>query len=436
MANEYSISRQYYTLLLFHDHSFWDLKDNNGWELYGEYMFTSSTDPNDHIYDRRDNITHEEPWFAARCDLEKSKYDLVEEEVLSTNNSFSSIAPGGYLYHRNPITVSGPFSSMCCWFKIRECDALEFYGSDSYHVTLFDWDNENGTHIHIEIRARDDNDKLTECIKVYYDDKLYQVNYPEPILNDTWYYFSYAVNSKTDAFYINGRKILEVNNNRSTQPDMEYKKIKIGAHDMFSSGGLNIDEFIIVNDYITNSEGFLGGHISNIPIIWIRPEMFELDDLNDERNLYYQYGSALKLNYVLYRPSRIEPPYLYFEKTQGIPLGLFAYQSKLSETSWEGNIKKIKILDPTVVSTMKSTIFTLATVVKFIPDNMREYINGCSLYDHILHPIRITRISYWTEPEDGAVNMFNKIKWYQNNKIPMSDFRYFNRFHPEKKQWT
>ena len=429
MASNFSVGVKYYSLLLFHDKSFWDLKDNNAWELFGETLEHTSTASGFKKYGRRDDITHENPWFAARCDLEKSRFD-GDEEALSTNNCFSSVAPGGYLHHRNPITVPGHYSTMACWFKIREQDANEFYGGDDYHITLWDWDNENNVHIHVEIRARDDNDKLIECIKVFYDSKLYQVNAPEPILNDTWYYFSYAVNEKTDAFYINGSKILEVTNNRGiSQPNMIYKNIKIGAHDNLSSGGLNIDEFIIVNDYLINGFPYAPGK----PIIWIRPELFHLDELYEGNNLYYQYGSTLRLNYVLYHPIKVSSPYLEFEFTQGFPLALFRDQSIMSDSEWTGNVRKIKLLNTTGITTSS---YTLVTVVKFSPDNNREYINGCSLYDHLLHPIRITRIGYWTKPPDADRDMFNKIRWYQNNKIPMSNFEYYNKFDPDKKQWS
>lgn len=427
---DYTVGVQYSSLLIFHDHSFWDLKDGNGWELHGDYTPTYTTAPNK-TYECRDDYIHKIPWFAARCDLEKGRFD-GEDEVFSTNNCFSSVAPGGYLHHRNPITVNGEFATMACWFKIRENDAKEFYGSDSYHITLWDWDNQDNVHIHIEIRARDDDDPLAECIKIYYDSKLYQVSYPEPILNDTWYYFSYAVDAGSDRFFMNGKKICEITNSRSATDPVIFKNIKIGAHDMFSSGGLNIDEFVIVNDYLTDSQGFL----PNRPTIWIRPEMFHLADLSEESNLYYQYGSALRLNYILYSPASKKAPYLTFDYVQGFPIALFRDQSKLPDSAWKGNVRKLELLNPADIAAISTSKFTLVTVVKFIPNNEREYINGCSLYDHILHPIRITRISYWKEPEDGARDMFNKIKWYQNNQIPMSDFRYFNKFDPDKKQWS
>lgn len=419
MSTSYGVGRKYYTMLLFHDHTFWDPKDNSGWEIYGEQKWMVGGYAREPV----DNS------MAARCDLEKGKWNGIDETLPVTNNSFSSVAPGGYLYHRTPITVNNEFGSIACWFKIRSEDAQEFYGDKRYHITLMGWENYDNVDMRVEIRARDNTNPLIECVKIYYGTTYKQVYLPEPILNDTWYHFVHTVYQDRDLYFINGIKILDqyTGRNNDTTP-IKFNSIKIGAYDDWSSGGLTIDEFVTMNDFYSDNDFFN----TDKPIQWIHPEMLHLDELNEEKGLYFQMGSMLRFNYILYAPEGKKGNKLTFNKAQGIPFAMFKDNVKMPESSWTGNVREVTLLNPTDVADIFTSFFILVTIVKFIPDNLKEEIMGASLFDHVLHPIRITRISYWVPPENAVINMYNKIEWYKNNKIPASNFDYIDKF---KIQW-
>jgi hypothetical protein len=86
------------------------------------------------------------------------------------------------------------------------------------------------------------------------------------------------------------------------------------------------------------------------------------------------------------------------------------------------------------IADIKTASWILVTVVKLIPDNTKEKIQGASLYDKILHPIRITRISYWQPPAGAESWMYQKVQWHNNNKIPRSNFEHIDTFGLEFKE--
>ena len=423
MGTSYGVGRKYFSLLLFHDHQFWDPQDDTAWEMYGQYK------PMPGGYVR----TEIPDGMAARCDLFKSRWDGIKDTLPVTNNCFSCVAPGGYLYHRSKIEFDHEYGSISCWFRINANYANEFYGHKDYHITLMGWENFNGVPIKVEIRARDNTDPLTECIKIHYGPKIIQTSITKPILNDTWYEFVHTVYKDRDLYFINGTKFHEeyTGRNPATTP-IKFNKLKIGAYDNWSSGGLDIDEVVVMNDFYSETDFIPGG---GGPIQWIRPELLHLEELDEEKGLYFQMGSMLRFNYVLNPPSEIKSPdKLRFARTQGVPFALFKDNVRLPDSSWEGTIKEVTLLDPADIADIYTSSWILVTIVKFIPDNLKEQIQGASLFDRILHPIRITRISYWQPNHDSVRGMFNKIEWYKNNKIPRSNFDYIDKFGIEFKE--
>lgn len=419
MSTSYAIGRKYYTMLLFHDKTFWDPKDESAWEIYG----TRKVMPGG--YERESGTFADD--MAARCDLDKSRWNGENETLPVTNNCFSSVAPGGYLYHRSDIVINNEFGSISCWFKINSEYANEFYGDRRYHITLMGWKNFNNTQMKVEIRARDDNNPLIECIKIYYGNDVKQMYVEEPILNDTWYHFVHTVSGDRDFYFLNGVKFFEQYTGRSNSTPIKFNNIKVGAYDDWSSGGLDIDEFVVINDFY-DFEGGLG------PIQWIRPEMLHLDELNEEAGLYHQMGTMLRFNYVLYPPSEIGTNTLTFEKGQGTPFALFKDNVRIPESSWEGNVRQVRLLLSSDIADIKTSKWILVTLCRFIPDNLKEQIQGASLFDRLIHPIRITRISYWVPPGDHITNMYGKIEWYKNNKVPACNFDYIDKFGLEFKE--
>ena len=66
-------------------------------------------------------------------------------------------------------------------------------------------------------------------------------------------------------------------------------------------------------------------------------------------------------------------------------------------------------------------------------DDMDYRITGSSLFEELLH-LRITRKEDYIDPINMEEDMYNKILWYENNKIPASNFNYINKFNIKWKE--
>lgn len=66
-------------------------------------------------------------------------------------------------------------------------------------------------------------------------------------------------------------------------------------------------------------------------------------------------------------------------------------------------------------------------------DDMDYRITGSSLFEELLH-LRITRKEDYIDPINMEEDMYNKILWYENNKIPASNFNYRNKFNIKWKE--
>ena len=602
----YAIKRRYHSILTFHDNQFWDLKEENAWELHGDQIFTFTN--------KGYNLQMYGDKWVLRFDQAKSKFDGIIE-CHPRNGCMTVLTTGGYLEHRNPIAIENNYFTIGCWFRIRAENALQFINSPNYNLVLCDWDTAETGGINIQISvlvndslARQDNSNGMDYCMIKYT-KGSTTNkivapYKElgPILTPaTWHYFTYQHFEDHDYIHLDGRRVLETADTFSLFRSIsnELYHFRLGAYTDYCSGGLDIDEFIIVNDFFGKDDYPVS---KDKRIYWTFPEMYHEEELDLEDNIYYKTGSMFGLHYVQLKPTsqsgstltfniesgdkvlglfmnntymdpsrysgtstitlnlatdkalissatftlvvirpnnkdfyldirnlsvsgssftlpyiagktgkddfiildgslgvvqreryRVEgsgtaytvklnnpndtfggggtniyivflrknsgsTPQIKFLKLQGIadPKGyctfppefnyigyskrnvlLFVNGTYLPPDHYELKNGRVKILNDTQnleVNNNVTALFMISNEKMGLDDEMLSRINGASEWDALLDNLRITRPTYWQEEDGMYGNMYNKIKWYKNNKIPASNFIVIDEFDIEFKE--
>ena len=594
----YSVKRKYHSILTFHDHQFFDIVQENAWELHGDQILTLS--------DKGYNIKLSDDKWAVRFDQSKSRYDGIID-CHPNNNCMSILTTGGYLQHRLPIAIENNWFTIGCWIRIRAENALQYINSEHYDIVLCGWDD--GTH-HIKITVASNDLGDIDCCKITYRtdgvETVYTGTYHEinPILTPaTWHYFSFQHTPEYNMIHLDGKKVLEVKNSvcRITS---EMFNLKLGAYDDYCSGGLDIDEFIIVNDIFGEDSYPV---YKDKRIYWIYPEMLHEEEFDN--NIYIKTGSMFGLHFVQLKPTSISGNTLKFDVlgkdkilglyinntwmdpsrysgTSSITLSQNSDRELINDASFTlvvirenyansflmdiqtvsptgryfvlpdqervdkddflildgslnviqrdryrvyktaGNNGKYRVYLNNVKDTFGgSTIYViylslnasgefkdheglqikflklqaiadpqgqvqfppefnyigyskrtlllfvngtymppesydltngkviilndnenlkpgnnvtallLMTNEQFKPvDDLITRINGASEWDIIIDNLKITRPTYWTAPDNNYANMYNKILWYQNNKLPASNFRVLDEFGVEFKE--
>ena len=594
----YSVKRKYHSILTFHDHQFFDIVQENAWELHGDQILTLS--------DKGYNIKLSDDKWAVRFDQSKSRYDGIID-CHPNNNCMSILTTGGYLQHRLPISIENNWFTIGCWIRIRAENALQYINSEHYDIVLCGWDD--GTH-HIKITVASNDLGDIDCCKITYRtdgvETVYTGTYHEinPILTPaTWHYFSFQHTPEYNMIHLDGKKVLEVKNSvcRITS---EMFNLKLGAYDDYCSGGLDIDEFIIVNDIFGEDSYPV---YKDKRIYWIYPEMLHEEEFDN--NIYIKTGSMFGLHFVQLKPTSISGNTLKFDVlgkdkilglyinntwmdpsrysgTSSITLSQNSDRELINDASFTlvvirenyansflmdiqtvsptgryfvlpdqervdkddflildgslnviqrdryrvyktaGNNGKYRVYLNNVKDTFGgSTIYViylslnasgefkdheglqikflklqaiadpqgqvqfppefnyigyskrtlllfvngtymppesydltngkviilndnenlkpgnnvtallLMTNEQFKPvDDLITRINGASEWDIIIDNLKITRPTYWTAPDNNYANMYNKILWYQNNKLPASNFRVLDEFDIEFKE--
>ena len=298
----YSVKRKYHSILTFHDHQFFDIVQENAWELHGDQILTLS--------DKGYNIKLSDDKWAVRFDQSKSRYDGIID-CHPNNNCMSILTTGGYLQHRLPISIENNWFTIGCWIRIRAENALQYINSEHYDIVLCGWDD--GTH-HIKITVASNDLGDIDCCKITYRtdgvETVYTGTYHEinPILTPaTWHYFSFQHTPEYNMIHLDGKKVLEVKNSvcRITS---EMFNLKLGAYDDYCSGGLDIDEFIIVNDIFGEDSYPV---YKDKRIYWIYPEMLHEEEFDN--NIYIKTGSMFGLHFVQLKPTSISGNTLKFD---------------------------------------------------------------------------------------------------------------------------
>lgn len=397
-----SIKRKYHSILTFHDHQFFDIVQDTAWELHGDQILT--------LTDKGYNISLANDKWAVRFDQDKSKYDGTID-CHPRNNCMSVLTTGGYLQHRLPIAVENSWFTIGCWIRIRAENALQYINSEYYDLVLCGWDDaeEGGHHIRVTVASNDLAD--VNCCKITYRDTeetVYTGLYKEsgPILTPaTWHYFTFQHTPEYNMIHLDGKKVLEVKNSlcRITS---EIFNLKLGAYDDYCSGGLDIDEFIIVNDIFgTDSYPIY----PDKRIYWVYPEM--LHEKEVESDIYTKTGSMFGLHYVQLKPT-ISGSTLRFNVTgQDKILGLYINNTWMDPSRYSGT-SSITLTQATDRALINEATFTLVVI-------RENYANSFLLDIKTVSPSTRSFIlpdQTKTDPDDflildGSLNLIQKNRY-------------------------
>ena len=332
----YAIKRKYHSILTFHDHQFWDLKQDNAWEFHGDQIWTFS--------DKAYNIKMYDDKWCARFDQDKSVFNGILD-CHPRNNCMTVLTTGGYLQHRTPIAIENNFFSIGCWIRIRAVNATQYINSPNYEIVLCGWDDaeENGTHVQL-IVASSTGDH--DACKIRYRTSgpggttvtTHQKEYQEPgpiYTPATWHYFTFTHGEGYDRIYLDGKKVLEndtIKNN--CMISNELHRFRLGAYTDYCSGGLDIDEFVIVNDFFGIDEFEVH---KDRRIYWTYPEMLHEEELDLGDSIYYKTGSMFGIHYVQLKPVSQSGSTLTFDMEPNDKiLGLFINNTYMDPSRWSG----------------------------------------------------------------------------------------------------
>lgn len=347
----YSIKRKYHSILTFHDHQFFDLVQENAWELHGDQILT--------LTDKGYNIKLYNDKWAVRFDQDKSKFDGIID-CHPNNNCMSIITTGGYLQHRLPIAIENNWFTIGCWIRIRAENAMQYINSEYYDIVLCGWDDGNH-HIKITVASNDLGD--IDCCKITYRTDGKETSYTglyheiNPILTPaTWHYFSFQHTPEYNMIHLDGKKVLEVKNSvcRITS---EMFNFKLGAYDDYCSGGLDIDEFVIVNDIFGEDSYPV---YKDKRIYWIYPEMLHEEEFNN--NIYIKTGSIFGLHYIQLKPTSISGNTLKFDVLgKDKILGLYINNTWMDPSRYSGT-SSITLSQITDIELINDATFTLVVL--------------------------------------------------------------------------
>ena len=361
----YAVQRKYYSIMLFRNQSFWDVIEDNSWELYGLGIRDKSTLV-------KDDLVNVQGW-TARCDLSRGRFSRTMNDVTGVTNCLSIINAGGYLRLLNPLNIDNNCFTISCWFRLRPEYMARYTKNDKRVITLCGWKDNNGEEISIDIYAKDLDHPYegVPSLKIHYgNDVITRLYSDDPgMFHTNWRHFSFQHTDSMDCIHIDGIKVLEIDTTKysigSTISDL-----KIGAYKPNSSGGIEIDDFVVLNDYISTENEY---KVPSTYLFYEYPEVYHEEDLRSTKNIYYKTANLFGLEFKTYTPTSkdLAGVIRFNADTSESILGLFANNTYMDPSRYTGAANVITLTNAEDKTKTLEWKFTLVTIAQ--KDNANNF---------------------------------------------------------------